>query len=197
MTFSNCKFESCRKKAVFCTDFCFEHTEDKEKLTRDVYKFVAGNSVVRGYNFSFIPFNEIDFSAKDLSYSVFSSCDLSGSIFNDVEMISTFFDYANMLGITMVNTNSKFCVFGGAKLRDAFLKESVVIFNNFLGADIVNTQFKNTDLSHSRFINTVSENCVIHNCNLKKTFFKNVYFNKSIRSSNIEDAILINCSVEE
>src|SRR4030043_1387213 len=98
MIFSKCKIKKCHKKSIFFTDYCFEHINDndKDKIIKEINEFVVKNNTIKGYNFSFVPLDNIDLSKKDISYSIFSRCSMKNVNFTNTTMIATFFDFADL-----------------------------------------------------------------------------------------------------
>jgi len=194
MTFTKCNEDSCKNKAVFNTGKCFLHTEDKQKLLTEVYDFIKKNNVLKGYNFSNIPFTGIDFIDKDISFSIFSRTECKDINFSGSTIVSTFFDFADLTGANFSNSMIQFSVFGGSVLKKTNFDESTVYSSNFLGADLDNVVFKNADLSYSRFFGNNLKNTSFRNCNLKKTFFEKIDFDEiTVKTSNYQDSIHLNC----
>jgi len=194
MNFSICKKEGCQNHSVYGSDFCYDHTEDKEALKTHAVKFISANKVVKGYNFSKIPLQGLDFSGKDLSYTIFSECDLTEADFKRSVLISSFFDFSILNSCDFSYSQIKFSVFGGASMVKTKIVDTVASFCNFLGADLTESNFNNSDLSHSRFICCGSAGASFFNCNLKRTIFQNLIFKmKNLLSSNYQDAVIKDC----
>lgn len=192
MTFKKCSHGNCENSAVFFTDYCYEHYPDKEELRIRAKKFIDENTVISGVNFSGINLDDTDFSLKKILYSSFSSSSLRRVKFDRTFMISVFMDFSDFEGAVFNKVNIKLSVFAGANFIDSKIEESTIVFCNFLGVNIKNITFNNTDLSHTRFISSINDGAGFVNCNLKKTVFDKINFNKiSLKTSNCEDSIKI------
>lgn len=191
MNYNKCCDSNCDEKAILFSDFCYKHTVEKETILEKILKYINENKKLNGINLAYVPLVGVDFSNKDISFSKFSHCDMGSSTFINTTMVSTFLDFTNLQKAIFNSANIKLSVLGGADLRDSVFDESIVVFCNFLGANINGVKFQNTDLSQSRFINSNNESVLFHNCNLKKTVFSKIIFNeKSLKTSNCEDCII-------
>jgi uncharacterized protein YjbI with pentapeptide repeats len=194
MTFSDCREEGCDKKAIFFTDFCLEHATDPDGLTSEIHNFIAKNDNIKGYNFSYVPMEGVDFSDKDVSYSIFSHCKMTGAKFTDCRLISTFFDFSILDDADFSRSYIVFSIFGGASLFNVKFNESDINFCNFLGSNLAETGFLDTDLAYSRLIRCNTTDTRFYNCNFKKTIFEGVVFDQeALQTSNCQDAIMIEC----
>ncbi len=199
MIFPNCKHKTCKKKAIFFTDYCLEHTENQEELIKKIHNFIKDNNIISGYNFSYVPLDNLDMSGKEISFSFFFYCSMHNVNLSKSKILSTFFAFADLENSDISNSFIRFSIFGGANLTRVNFLETIAYSSNFLGANIEETNFKNTDLSYSRFISSIIKNTSFNNCNLKNTFLNNEIDFDSItqKTSNFQDAILISCDDNE
>ncbi len=192
MTFSNCKAQSCQKKAIFFTDYCLDHVRDKAGIIADIHKFISENESIKGYNFSEVPLDNFDFGGKDISFSIFSKCSMKNANLSKAVVLSTFLDFADLENADFSSSFIRFSIFGGANLKNANFLEAVCYSSNFLGANIENTIFRNADLTYTRFIGSNISKTSFINCNLKKTIFQGRILDEiSMKSSNFQDALMI------
>lgn len=198
-----CNHPGCQKIALstFSPDgtileepgFCLEHSENPEKVARDIISYIQNNDKIVGLVACYIEFNElehIDLTDKRFYGCNFMHCIFRGFKTKHLRSRMTTFDDCIFSDCNFLESNLQYTSFAGSKFSHVLLTNSELIQDNFVGIESYQTSFDDSDLYNSRFINAKLFDTSIRNCNIKNTVFRNIeQTNLSFNLSNTKEAI--------
>ena len=123
-------------------------------------------------------FQGVDLSSKQVFTETFKNKAYLRNL-PSIDIIETLFD----------NSSTKLLISGEVRGNDLVI--SYVLFNNFLGANLENANFKNTVLWFANFYSANLTNADLSGADLRKAYLNNANLsNANLEGANLEDAIL-------
>ena len=160
MDYITCKNESCKNQAVFGSDFCWDHTEDKEACRKKLEAFAREGTSLKGANLSKADLRGLELGGIDLSEAILTRADLSDS---------SLFD-ANLKNAELLGTNLSGCDLTSANLEGSDLTRSILSGARLWHANLENSNLIEANLSRSDLWNTKLYNIKLWRTNLSDAF---------------------------
>jgi len=146
---ASCKLRKCRKKAVYLTDYCWEHLprNEKEAYPSRLLENVKQRKVITRENFKEVEIKDTIFP----EYSAFRNC-----IFHSSFIFQSTFRRVDFRGSKFTGSCLKDCHFEFSDFRGLDTDLSLVDAreSNFEGALLQNTNLSKSDLRDAIFINS-------------------------------------------
>ncbi|MGB2706158.1 MAG: pentapeptide repeat-containing protein [Candidatus Omnitrophota bacterium] len=156
-----CKFEKCKKGALFSSEFCWDHAPEKDSYREKLMHLVRENVSLRGVNLSKADLRGLDLAQKNLSGANLSRVNLCDSNLFDAnlknaellgaDLSNCDLTSANLEGSDLTRSNLE-----GARLWHANLENANLIEANLSHADLWNARLFNVRFWRTNFIKTIS-----------------------------------------
>ena len=185
-----CRKPGCPAYSFVGTDYCYHHSENKERIHRYVERKLTEENEYRDIYIAAADFRNLTIKkGMRIMGSNFSFCVFDGCIFEDVSMQSVFFDFSLFRNCIFRGDYIRYAVFSGSRFIDTRINDSTVIHSNFMGIDAESSDFSSNDFYFSNFSLSKLSNVSLEDCNLKRTSFRScITKNVSFRYSNPEEA---------
>lgn len=149
-----CKSKTCKDRAVFASEFCWNHVENKAAYKESISKLAGEGASFKGANLSRVDLSGLDLPRVDLSGSNLSRANLSGSNLFDAnlkaaELLGADLNEADMTSADLEGSDLTRCSLERARLWHANLKDSNLVEANLSRADLWNA-----NLADARFWRT-------------------------------------------
>jgi uncharacterized protein YjbI with pentapeptide repeats len=187
-----CRAPGCSRLAIFQSEYCFFHLEDREEYLVEVRRYLAGCNTINNINLADVILEDIDLSGKEINYSSFSKSHFSGVNLANCKMNLVFLDRAFISHSTFHQSKLQWVVFAGSRIEFCDFTDSDTLCCNFTGVTSGETSFNGSDLYGCRFINSDLTGAQFKDCNLKRVHFQYARINDvDFRYSNREEAIFM------
>jgi uncharacterized protein YjbI with pentapeptide repeats len=188
-TAKKCADSSCSATALFFYDTCYHHAGNRTRVYEEIITYIRENQVLQDLNFSYVPFDGVSFSGKQLIRCRFSRASFQQCEFINAHLSLCFFDFSSLTHTNLHAIDVRSSVFAGSLLDQCDFSGSDIVHTNFNGMRSVATSFNDSDLYSSHFISSQLTDTFFIDCNLKKVNLSNAKLeNVSFKYSNYEDA---------
>lgn len=192
-SFRKCKVENCHTYALWDSDYCYHHTDDKKSVIASIMDKVEREKRIENISIVNAEFEAKDFSTCFIGFSNFAFCTFRNCTFSSSRLISNFFDYAVFESCTFKDLEARYNVFSGSMIIKSDFSGSNLILSSFMGVDCYQSCFDNTDLYYSNFSLSKLINSSFEDSNLKRCSFRSALLRSvSFKYSNPEEAFFRN-----
>lgn len=171
-------------------DYCFHHSENKEKLYSETVRMLTRSREFRNISIVAAPFRNqkvkknMKIIGSNFSFGVFENC-----IFDSVSLYSVFFDYCVFRSCVFRNCDIRYAIFSGSSFTDTVISNSNAIYSNFMGINAEDCDFSLNDFYYTNFSLSKLVDTSLDDCNLKRTSFRScITKGVTFRYSNPEEA---------
>jgi len=149
-----CNFEGCRNLAVFGSERCWLHTEDKESYRERLLSEIKKGTSLEGANLTKVDLAGLDLSRVNLSGANLSRANLEGATFFDAvienaELLGAILVGTDLTSVNLEGSDLTRCDMQGARLWHANLTNT-----NLIEANLDRCDFWNAKLFNARFWRT-------------------------------------------
>ena len=157
-----CSHSHCSENALSLSDFCWEHTRDKNSYISELLKTLKETRSARGFNLKKIVLQDaelmsVDFSDCALAQSVIRNCNLFYNNFSGADMVGSDLSGSDLTGSLFSKTDLTRSNLIGARFWHSDLSGTILTEANLSGADLwqaklYNARMWRTDIDTARFI---------------------------------------------
>jgi len=176
---AQCKHKGCTKEALFKSDFCWEHIQDKEKYKKRILQSGKyGKILLRGANLE-----EAKLGGVLLKEAVLEGANLGGAHLEEANLEGTV-----LWGATLRRAN----------LARASLVKASLIKANLWAANFRRANFKEADLEGANLVGARLERADIRNADLRGANLRVVdLYEANLERARLEGAILIGANLSK
>ncbi|MFA6776462.1 MAG: pentapeptide repeat-containing protein, partial [Sphaerochaetaceae bacterium] len=150
--FKTCSHPSCHTYVACCSETCYRHSPEKERLHAFATMKLESQEVVKDLCITDAEFEDIvlpgkkEIIASNFAWSTFRHVD-----FSHAELISSFFDFCLFEDCRFKDIDCRYCVFSGSEFLTCDFSGSFIVHSNFSGITSIMTSFASSDLYFSAF----------------------------------------------
>jgi len=149
-----CRFEGCKNQAVFSSEFCWDHIDDRNAYREMLNAQANKNTSLKGANLSKVDLSNLNLARMDFSGANLSRANLSGSNLFDANLINAELLGADLSDCDLTSANLSGCDLTRSSLRRARLWHANLENTTLIESDLTRSDLWNADLYNSRFWRT-------------------------------------------
>ena len=158
---TRCKFEMCRNDAIFKSEFCWEHQEDKNAYKEKLINLIRENTSFKGANLSKVDLSNldlsrVDFSSANLSRVNLSDCNLFDANLKNVELLGADLSNSDLTSADLNGSDLTRSNLHGVRLWHADLENAIVIEANLGHSDLWNAKLFNARFWRTNLLHAIS-----------------------------------------
>ena len=159
-----CGFEGCEEKALFSSDFCWGHLENKER-----YRAQLADMVRRGEDLAGANLKKVVLKNASLEKARFSGADLSQADMSGTHLFDSDLEGAELLGVNLSG-----CEMANCNLKGADLTKAILINSRFWNADLTNANLTECDMNGADLWNARLFNAKLWHANFSDAKFLSI-----------------------
>ena len=144
-----CRFEGCKAEAVFASEFCWAHIENRSAYREKLATLIKENAPLKGVNLSKVDLSNLSLARVDLSEANLARTNFSGSILFDANLKN-----AELLGSNLSDCDLTSANFDGSDLTRSSLQGARLWHANLRNATLVEANLSRCDLWNANLFNT-------------------------------------------
>ncbi|MFH1594594.1 MAG: pentapeptide repeat-containing protein [Candidatus Omnitrophota bacterium] len=145
---NRCKIDKCQEYAVFLSETCWHHIEDKDAYREKIAKMVTENRSFAGVNLS-----KVDLRGMSLSRADFSGANLSRVNLSESNLFDANLSNAELLGADLSNCDLTSANLENADLTRSSIRGARLWHANMKSANLIEADLNRCDVWNAKLFN--------------------------------------------